>query len=246
MSEKCRLDQLVFERGLAPSREKARALILAGQVLIDDRPVTKPGTAVKLDAVPRLKNKAQPYVSRGGEKLAGAFAEFDINPKDQQWLDIGQSTGGFTDFLLQHGTAHVTGVDVGYGQLDWRLRKDPRVTCIERTNARSLTAKSVNHQQFHGAVIDVSFISLELILPAVAPLIGPGGQIVALVKPQFEVGKGQVGKGGVVRDPKLIQTCVDKISLFSVQLGLAFRGQAPSPIRGPKGNQEIFIRLIKE
>jgi 23S rRNA (cytidine1920-2'-O)/16S rRNA (cytidine1409-2'-O)-methyltransferase len=240
MPTKLRLDQLLCERGLAATREKAKALIMAGAVLVNDRPATKPGAPTAADADVRVKQRPQ-YVSRGAEKLAGALDAFAIDPKNQDWLDIGQSTGGFTDLLLQRGARHVTGVDVGYGQLDLRLRNDPRVTCLERVNARYLAPDAFQSRMFDGAVIDVSFISLEPVLPAVAPHVRPGGLVLALVKPQFEAGREHIGKGGVVRDAGVIQACVDKIIAFGPKTHLRARGQAPSPIRGPKGNQEVFI-----
>jgi 23S rRNA (cytidine1920-2'-O)/16S rRNA (cytidine1409-2'-O)-methyltransferase len=245
MSTKKRLDQLLYERGLAPTREKAKALVMAGAVLVDDHPATKPGAATNPDVALRVKEAAR-YVSRGADKLAGALDAFDIDPADQTWLDIGQSTGGFTDLLLQRGAREVTGVDVGYGQLDLRLRNDPRVTVVERTNARNLPADAFQGRSFDGAVIDVSFISLELVLPAVAPHVRRGGLVVALVKPQFEAGRELVGKGGVVRDVEVIQACVAKVLSFGPSVNLQPRGQTPSPLRGPKGNQEVFVLFEKE
>ncbi len=245
MPTKMRLDQLLCERGLAPTREKAKALIMAGAVLVNNRPAGKPGVAIDIESDLRVKQGPE-YASRGAEKLTGALEGFGIDPTGENWLDIGQSTGGFTDLLLRRGAKHVTGVDVGYGQLDLRLRNDPRVTAIERTNARHLKPDAFGGTQFDGAVIDVSFISLELILPAVAPHVRPGGRIVALVKPQFEAGREQVGKGGVVRDEAAVVACVDKIAAFGSAIGLRATGQVLSPIRGPKGNQEVFIHFVKD
>ena len=244
MPTKPRLDQLLCERGLAPTREKAKALIMAGAVLVNDRPATKPGSPTAADAELRVKQGPQ-YVSRGADKLAGALDAFALDPANRDWLDIGQSTGGFTDLLLQRGARHVTGVDVGYGQLDLRLRNDPRVTCLERVNVRYLASDALQGRKFDGAAIDVSFISLELVLPAVAPHVQQGGLIIALVKPQFEAGREHIGKGGVVRDANVIQACVDKIISFGLKTRLRARGQVPSPIRGPKGNQEVFILFEK-
>jgi 23S rRNA (cytidine1920-2'-O)/16S rRNA (cytidine1409-2'-O)-methyltransferase len=245
MKTKVRLDQLLCDRGLAVSREKAKAMILAGEVLVDDRPADKAGAPTAPEAAIRLRREAERYVSRGGDKLAGALADLGVDPAGQAWLDIGQSTGGFTDALLQRAAAHVTGVDVGYGQLDLKLRRDPRVTAIERLNARELAADAFGGRLFDGAVIDVSFISLKLILPAVVPHLRPGGLALALVKPQFEAGRALVGKGGVVRDPAVIDQCVCGVAEFAANLGLAARGQAPSRLTGPKGNQEVFLLLEK-
>ncbi len=242
-AKKPRLDQLVHELGLTESREKAKALVMAGQVLVNDQPATKPGTPTDPTAQIRVKG-TMPFVSRGGEKLAGALDAFALTPGGD-WLDIGQSTGGFTDALLQRGAMHVTGVDVGYGQLANKLRQDDRVTCIERTNARTLPLDFFDGRQFDNAVIDVSFISLRSILPTVAPHVRAGGAILAMVKPQFEAGREGVGKGGVVRDPELVAACVEGVAQFATTLGLRMRDQAPSPILGPKGNQEVFLWLEK-
>jgi 23S rRNA (cytidine1920-2'-O)/16S rRNA (cytidine1409-2'-O)-methyltransferase len=245
MSGKIRLDQLLCDRSLAPSREKAKALILAGEVLVDDRPADKAGATVRVDAEVRLKSTPSPYVSRGGEKLAGALDDLGVDPRGETWLDIGQSTGGFTDALLQRGAARVVGVDVGYGQLAMTLRRDPRVTCLERVNARALPPGVFQGKLFDGAVIDVSFISLKLVLPSVAPHVRAGGRVLALVKPQFEAGREQVGKGGVVRDEAVIAQCVAEVGQAAAALGLQARGDTPSRLRGPKGNQEVFLLLEK-
>jgi len=245
MPEKQRLDRLLHQRGLADSREKAKALIMAGQVLVDDRPVEKAGASVPVDADIRLREQPRRFVSRGGEKLIAALEDLQVDPAGKRWLDIGQSTGGFTDVLLQQGAVHVTGVDVGYGQLDYRLRTDPRVTCRERTNARNLEADAFGGEKFDGAVIDVSFISLTLILPSVSPHIKTGGRLLTLVKPQFEAGREQVGKGGVVRDETVIAACVEKIKTFAADNGLTVTNELPSPVLGPKGNQEVFLLLEK-
>ena len=245
MTAKVRLDQLLFDRGLAPSREKAKALILAGLVLVNDRPETKAGSPTDPEAAIRLKDQGSRYVSRGGDKLAGALAAFPLPLANGRFLDIGQSTGGFTDALLESGAAAVTGVDVGYGQLAMKLRRDPRVTCIERWNARDLPPDFFGGALFDGAVIDVSFISLTLILAGVTAHVRPGGFVLALVKPQFEAARAQIGKGGVVKDPAIIAECVEKIATFAATVGLVDRGRAPSPITGPKGNQEIFLWLEK-
>jgi len=237
-----RLDVLLVERGLAPSRERAQRLILAGDVLVDDQPVTKAGTAVAADAALRLRSAPAPFVSRGGEKLAGALASFGLEVAGLTALDVGASTGGFTDCLLRAGARRVIAVDVGYGQLAWALRSDARVVVLERMNARALEAAALPETP-DLAVIDVSFISLALVLPAVMAVLPPGGRIVALVKPQFEVGKGQVGKGGVVRDPALRAAAVASVRGAAEGLGLVVDGEAASVLPGPKGNQEVFLLL---
>ncbi len=241
---KLRLDTLLMERGLAPSRERARALILAGKVLVNGQVVSKAGAPVAAEAAVSLKEPDIPYVSRGGVKLAAALRDFGLNVAGKVALDVGASTGGFTDCLLQAGAARVYAVDVGYGQLDWRLRQDPRVISRERLNARYLTADALP-EPVEVAVIDVSFISLKLILPPVSALVKPGGEIIVLVKPQFEVGKGQVGKGGVVRDPAVQLQAVAEVTAAAEFLGLRAAGCLPSPILGPKGNQEYLLRLRK-
>lgn len=240
-TNRIRLDRLVVERGLAVSREQARALILAGQVLVEDQVVTKAGTLVPATA--RIACLAPPpYVSRGGQKLAAALAHFAVSVTGAVAMDVGAATGGFTDCLLQHGAARVYAIDVGYGQLDWRLRQDPRVVVLERTNIRFLPREAIP-EPVDLVVIDVSFISLRLVLPAVLPFLRPGGRIIALVKPQFEVGKGRVGKGGVVRDPALQQEAVAAVRDHALALGLQFLGVIPAPIKGPKGNQEYLLYL---
>ncbi len=241
-SEKIRLDLLLVERGLTPSRERARALILAGHVLVNGTPVSKVGALVPTESAVILKSPDQPYVSRGGLKLAAALSSFNIDVTGQVALDVGASTGGFTDCLLQHGAARVYCVDVGYGQLAWRLRQDPRVIVLERTNIRYLPREAIP-EEMDLAVADVSFISLKLVLPQILQFLRPDGLIIALVKPQFEVGKGQVGKGGVVRDPQQQQQVVAEIQKFAQGLGLAAEGVIPSPILGPKGNQEYLLYL---
>ena len=237
-----RLDRLLVDRGLAPSRERAQRLILAGEVLVSDRPVTKPGTPVAPDATLRLRVPASAYVSRGGEKLAGALDIFQLDVTGLVALDVGASTGGFTDCLLRRGARRVCAVDVGYGQLAWALRQDARVDVRERTNARQLRADMLPEVP-DLATIDVAFISLTLVLPAVAAVLRPEGTIVALVKPQFEAGRGQVGKGGVVRDPVVRAAAVDRVRQAAEALGFAVLGQADSDLPGPKGNREVFLWL---
>jgi 23S rRNA (cytidine1920-2'-O)/16S rRNA (cytidine1409-2'-O)-methyltransferase len=237
-----RIDRLLVERGLVASRERARRLVMAGAVLVADRPVTKPGAEVPDDAAVRLRAADSPFVSRGGEKLAGALDAFALDVRGRVALDVGASTGGFTDCLLQRGARRVIAVDVGYGQLAWTLRQDARVVVLERTNARRLTPEMLPEPP-DLAVIDVSFISLATVLPAVAPLVKPAGTIVALVKPQFEVGRGRVGKGGVVREPALRAEAVASVRAVAERLGLAVRGEAESVLPGPKGNREVFLWL---
>jgi len=245
-ADKCRLDQLMVERGLAESRARAQALVMAG--LVRDRTgraLDKPGRMVARDAAIELVGQDHPWVSRGGIKLAHALDHFAIDPAGLVALDIGTSTGGFTDVLLQRGAARVYAVDVGHGQLAWKLRQDPRVTVLERTNARYLTGKEVP-ELVDLVVCDASFIGLETVLPAALALAKPGARLVALIKPQFEVGRERVGKGGVVRDPVLhgevcqrIAHWLDAIAKWSVA------GLVESPVLGPEGNKEFLIAAVK-
>ena len=239
---KIRLDKLLVHRNLAPTRQKSQALIGAGQVMVNGQRADKAGTLFPSDCTIELKGKACPFVSRGGLKLAAGLEYFKIAPTDFICVDIGASTGGFTDCLLQNGAGKVYAVDVGYGQLDWKLRQDPRVVVLERTNARHLTADDVP-DPIDLAVIDASFISLKLLIPPLLPLFGKAIAILALIKPQFEVGKGKVGKGGVVRDAGLHDEVVNKITEFAASLGLTSKGVTPSPILGPKGNREFLVYL---
>ncbi|HDI61185.1 MAG TPA: TlyA family RNA methyltransferase [Desulfobacteraceae bacterium] len=239
---KVRLDQILVDRRLAASRQRARALIMAGKVLVADRVCDKPGTRVKPDAAVSLRGEDIPYVSRGGIKLAAALDAVGMDISGWICLDVGASTGGFTDCLLQHGARRVYAVDVGYGQLAWKLRQDPRVVPIERTNIRHM-AKDAIAEKVDLAAIDTSFISLRIVVPAVLGFVRPGGWILALIKPQFEVGRGQVGKGGVVRDPGQHQAVIDALCAFFRGLGLTVRTVLPSPILGPKGNQEFLAAL---
>ena len=239
-----RLDKLLVDRELAPSRERARALILAGQVEVDNLPVDKAGAQIDPDAQVRLREGDHGYVSRGAVKLEAALDHFAIDPTGAVALDIGASTGGFTDLLLRRGAARVYAVDVGYGQLAWSLRQDPRVVVLERENVRYLDPAKIP-QPCDLAVVDVSFISLTLVLPKIAELMGPptGKPIVCLVKPQFEVGKGQVGKGGVVRDPEVRASALERVRAFAAQHGFAVEGAIDSPIAGPAGNLEYLLLL---
>jgi 23S rRNA (cytidine1920-2'-O)/16S rRNA (cytidine1409-2'-O)-methyltransferase len=234
-----------MERGLAPSRERAKALIMAGQVVVDDHLADKAGLMVDVEAEIRLKGEPMPYVSRGGLKLAEGLDVFGIDVTGLAAIDVGASTGGFTDCLLQRGARVVIAVDVGYGQLAWKLREDPRVVNLEKTNIRYLEPETLPEIP-ELAVIDASFISLDKVLPQTLRLIKDGGTIVALIKPQFEVGKGQVGKGGVVRDEKKHAEVVASITALAESLGLAVLGVCDSPILGPKGNKEFLIHLKKK
>ncbi len=239
---KVRLDVLVHERGLAESRAKAQALILAGQVVVGDQRVDKPGAQIPEDAELRLKGEVLPYVSRGGLKLKGALDHFSLNERVRGAVcaDIGASTGGFTDCLLQEGAARVHAIDVGYGQLHEKLRVDPRVISRERVNARHLTDEDLP-EPVDIVVIDVSFISLTQVLPSVLPKLREGGLLVALVKPQFEVGRENVGKGGVVRDEAARQDAIDRIRAFVGEHGLRVDGVVDSQITGPAGNREALL-----
>jgi 23S rRNA (cytidine1920-2'-O)/16S rRNA (cytidine1409-2'-O)-methyltransferase len=240
-SRKQRLDLLLVERGLAKSREQARRLIMAGEVLVDDQVSDKPGRTVAADAAVRVRTPL-PYVSRGGQKLAAALAAFAFDVTGLIALDVGASTGGFTDCLLQHGAARVYAVDVGYGQLAWKLRTDPRVVLLERTNIRHLSALPDGARP-DLAVIDASFISLALVLPPTLHLLVPSGQVIALIKPQFEAGKDDVGKGGVVRDPRIHRRVLAETVALAHSLGLAVAGLITSPLLGPAGNVEFLIWL---
>nr|WP_216627461.1 TlyA family RNA methyltransferase [Corallococcus exercitus] len=234
------MDVLVVERGLAESRTKAQALILAGQVVVADQRVDKPGSLVPVEAELRLKGEVLPYVSRGGLKLKAAMDRFGLDVTGRVGADIGASTGGFTDCLLQHGAVRVHAIDVGYGQLHEKLRVDPRVRSRERVNARYLTDEDLP-EKVGVVVIDVSFISLTQVLPSVLPFLVPGGLLVALVKPQFEVGPDRVGKGGVVRDPAARQDAIDTVTAFVREHGLSVRGGMDSPVPGPAGNVEALL-----
>jgi 23S rRNA (cytidine1920-2'-O)/16S rRNA (cytidine1409-2'-O)-methyltransferase len=227
--------------GLAESRSRANALIRAGRVLVDDTPVEKPGTRVKPEARIRLRGTERRYASRGGEKLEGALADLGIDVRGLACLDLGASTGGFTDCLLQSGAARVTAVDVGYGLIDARLRADPRVALLERTNARHLEASAVEGP-FDLVSVDVSFISVRLLLPRMVE-VAPGADLLVLVKPQFEVGRDRVGKGGVVREDALREEAAGDVARAAGDLGYREAGRVDSRLPGPKGNREIFLWL---
>lgn len=245
MAEKERIDKLMVQRQLAGSRERARALIMAGRVLVNEQVVDKVGTRVDAATEIRLKGDDIPYVSRGGLKLAEALQTFTLDVAGRTAIDVGASTGGFTDCLLQKGAARVFAVDVGYGQLAWQLREDDRVVNLERTNIRTLQPEQLGEAP-DLAVIDASFISLDKVLPPTLKLLQPGSDVIALIKPQFEVGKGFVGKGGVVRDPELHEQVVDRIKDLASELGCQVLGLCESPILGPKGNREFLIHLRTE
>ncbi len=239
---KQRLDKLMLERGLASSLEKSRALIMAGQVVVGDHTVDKAGQQVPSDIEIRLKGENIPYVSRGGLKLRRALDEFGIDVTGLVAVDVGSSTGGFTDCLLQAGAVKVYAIDVGYGQLAWKLQQDPRVVSMEKTNIRYVTPEQLGEAP-ELAVIDASFIALAKVLPATVTLLQPGGRIVALIKPQFEVGKGEVGKGGIVRDPAAHERVIEDVRQTASEMGLTVSGLCESPITGADGNREFLILL---
>ena len=243
MKQKVRLDVLVVDRGLAPSRERARAMILARQVTVDGQVASKAGASIAADARVDLVGPDHPYVGRGGVKLAHALEVFGIVVAGRLALDIGASTGGFTDVLLQRGAASVVALDVGHGQLDWRLRNDPRVIVREGVNARALTDRDVPHQ-VDLVTIDVAFISLKHIFPAFLPFLSRPSDIVALVKPQFEAGREDVGKGGIVRDAAVHDAVLARVTAEAESIGLHRAAMTPSPITGATGNREFFLHLI--
>jgi 23S rRNA (cytidine1920-2'-O)/16S rRNA (cytidine1409-2'-O)-methyltransferase len=244
MADRQRLDILLVERGLAESRQRAAALILAGKVTIDGCKALKAGQRVSAEADVELVAQDQTYVSRGGFKLASALDSFAVQVTQLVAMDVGASTGGFTDCLLQRGAKKVYAIDVGYGQLAWQLRQDPRVVKLERCNVRYLTSEQVP-ELVDLAVIDTSFISLTKVIPKVLEFVKGGGELLALIKPQFEVGRGQVGKGGVVRDPELHRQVLKNIEQFCEGQGVEVRGVKESSLLGPKGNREFFIYAVK-
>ncbi len=239
---KQRLDKLVLARDLAPTIEKARAMIMAGQVVVGDHTVDKAGHQVAIDADIRLRGESIPYVGRGGFKLRKALDEFGVDVTGVVAVDVGSSTGGFTDCLLQAGAIKVFAIDVGYGQLAWKLQQDARVVSMEKTNIRYVTPDMLDGEPSL-AVIDASFIALAKVLPATVALLKPGGRIIALIKPQFEVGKGEVGKGGVVRDPAAHEKVIEDVRRTASDLGLTVSGLCESPITGADGNREFLILL---
>lgn len=243
-SEEDRLDTMLLKKGLVTSRQRAQAFIMEGKVWVNGKRAEKSGARIKADAEVEIKGREFPYVSRGGAKLEKALTHWEVKVSGKIFLDVGVSTGGFTDCLLQLGAAKIYAVDVGYGQLAWKLKCDERVINLERNNVRYLTREKLK-DELDGAVIDVSFISLKKVIPKVFELIKKGGVIVALIKPQFEVGKGEVGKGGVVKDAKKHKEVIDAISSFARSLALQVIGILESPLLGPKGNKEFFIYLRK-
>ena len=244
MKSKVRLDVLVVDRGLAPSRERARAMILAHRVSVEGQVASKAGASIAADARVELVSPDHPYVGRGGVKLAHALEVFGIRVAGRLALDIGASTGGFTDALLQRGAASVVALDVGHGQLDWRLRNDPRVIVREGVNARALTERDVPHR-VDLVTIDVAFIALKHIFPAFLPFLNEPCDIVALVKPQFEAGREEVGKGGLVTDPAVHDAVVARVTTEADAVGLRRVAMTPSPITGATGNREFFLHLIR-
>ena len=238
------IDKLLIEKRIVQSRERARSLIMEGMVIVEDRTIDKPGTKVDVEAQLQIRGGDLPYVSRGGVKLEGALNAFGVHPSGMVVMDVGASTGGFTDCVLQKEARKVYAVDVGYGQLAWKLRKDPRVVNLERRNIRYLKREEVE-EEVDLILIDTSFISIEKYLPHLLGFLKMGGTIISLIKPQFEVGKGEVGKGGVVKDPALHQKVIERISQFSRGLGLKVLRVIESSLLGPKGNKEFFIYLKK-
>lgn len=234
-----RLDSLLFDRGIFPSREKARRAVMAGLIEVEGRLVDKPGTSVSEESQLRVRGTREPFVSRAGRKLAAALDHFDIDPDGAICLDVGASTGGFCDCLLQNGARKIYAVDVGYGQLDQRLREDPRVVVMERVNARYLEPAAIA-DEIDLITIDVSFISLTKIVPSVLPMLKTTGRVLPLIKPQFEAGKGKVGKGGIVRDPEFRRTVIEETVTALESVGLQSLGCFDSPVVGAKGNQEAF------
>ncbi len=243
--KKERIDVILVEKGFFPSRERAHAALMAGRVLVNGEKIDKAGSKVDCEAPIRIIGDDMPYVSRGGLKLEKALKDFAISLEGKIVADIGASTGGFTDCALQNGAQKVYAVDVGYGQLAWKLRSDPRVVSLERTNARYLTSEQIK-EEIDFFTIDLAFISLEKIFPAIVQFLSPAGKIVALVKPQFEAGRENIGKKGVVRDPKVHEAVLDKIVRFVQEAGLTVLGITYSPIRGPEGNIEYLIYLGRE
>ena len=240
--KKVRLDQLVFDLGYTESRERAKTTIMSGLVFVNGQRADKPGMPVAPDSKIEVRGEAIPFVSRGGFKLDKALKVFPVDPAGKNCIDCGASTGGFTDVLLQHGAAKVYAVDVGYGQLAWKLRNDPRVINLERTNLRYVTAEQIP-ERLDLAVMDVSFISIKLVLPTVRELLLPGADLICLIKPQFEAGREEVGKKGVVRDSAVHCQVIHSILDFAPQIGLSVMGLDYSPIKGPEGNIEYICHM---
>lgn len=241
--KKIRLDQLVFDLGLTESRERAKTTIMSGLVFVDGQRADKPGMSVSPEANIEVRGKALPFVSRGGYKLDKALKVFPVDPADKLCIDCGASTGGFTDVLLQHGAKKVYSVDVGYGQLAWKLRNDERVVNLEKTNLRYVSSEQIP-EILDLAVMDVSFISIKLVLPAVKQLLKDNADLICLIKPQFEAGREEVGKKGVVRDTKVHESVINSILDFAPTIGLSVQGLDFSPIKGPEGNIEYICHMI--
>lgn len=245
MKNKKRLDVLLTEQGLAETRTKAQAVIMSGEVYVDGQKADKPGALFEDTAAIEVRGSVCPYVSRGGLKLEKALRDFGVDPAGFVCSDSGASTGGFTDCLLQKGAKKVFAIDVGYGQLAWKVRNDPRVVCMERTNIRYVTPQDLG-EPLDLSVVDVSFISLKIVLPAICALLRPTGQILCLIKPQFEAGKEKVGKKGVVRDPKTHLEVLENFVRLAESLNLTIRGLTFSPVKGPEGNIEFLGHLSME
>jgi 23S rRNA (cytidine1920-2'-O)/16S rRNA (cytidine1409-2'-O)-methyltransferase len=239
-----RLDILLVNKGLSVSREKAKTNIMAGLVFVNNQKIDKPGTVVNIDSEILVKGNSIPYVSRGGLKLEKAIKEFNLLLNEKICMDVGASTGGFTDCMLQNGASKVYAVDVGYGQFAWSLRTDKRVVCMERTNIRNVTPEHID-DQLDFASIDVSFISLTKVFPAVKALLKENGEIVALIKPQFEAGKGKVGKKGVVREKEIHSEVINNVISFAKEIGFFIKGLTYSPVKGPEGNIEYLVYISK-
>lgn len=245
MKIKKRLDVLLVEQGYAPTRAKAQAIIMSGLVYVDDQKADKPGISYEEGVTIEVRNGGCPYVSRGGLKLEKALRDFGIKPDGFVCSDSGASTGGFTDCLLQQGAKKVFAIDVGYGQLDWKIRSDPRVVVMERTNVRYVTLEDLG-EPLDLSVVDVSFISLRIVLPVIKTFLKPTGQIVCLIKPQFEAGKEKVGKKGVVREPEIHKEVLDNFVALTKEMGVAILGLTFSPVKGPEGNIEFLAHLTCE
>ena len=245
MKVKKRLDVLLTEQGYADTRSKAQAIIMAGQVYVNGQKADKPGVSYEEGTALEVRGSACPYVSRGGLKLEKALRDFGVKPVGYVCSDSGASTGGFTDCLLQQGAARVFAIDVGYGQLDWKIRSDPRVVVMERTNIRYVTPEQLG-EPLDLSVVDVSFISLKIVLPVIKTLLKPTGQVLCLIKPQFEAGKEKVGKKGVVRDPETHKEVLDSFVALAGELGFALLGLTFSPVKGPEGNIEFLGNLTLE
>lgn len=245
MEKKLRIDMLLVERGFFETRERAKKALMSGIVYVDNQMIDKAGTKVDIEADIGIRGKSLAYVSRGGLKIEKAIEKYGIDLKDLTCMDVGASTGGFTDCMLQNGAKKVYSIDVGYGQLDWKLRQDERVVCMERTNVRYVKTEDIG-EEIDFASIDVSFISLKIVLPVVKELVKEKGEIIFLIKPQFEAGRQKVGKKGVVRDKSVHKEVIEELLNFAYELGLSIKGLTYSPIKGPKGNIEFLAYVCNE